>query len=89
VVLPTEVNIDIAGHLTATSEWAMDDLRSLWETCREMCLVWPLMVNFRQPSHEFTFGVGMNFISYPMVLTPLEQVCSCMSVLEFDVYAKI
>jgi hypothetical protein len=30
-----------------------------------------LMVNFRQPSHEFTFGVGMNFISYPLVLTPL------------------
>jgi hypothetical protein len=30
-----------------------------------------LMVNFRQPSHEFTFGVGMSFISYPLVLTPL------------------
>jgi hypothetical protein len=28
-------------------------------------------VKFRQPSHEFTFGVGMNFISYPLVLTPL------------------
>jgi hypothetical protein len=23
-----------------------------------------LTVNFRQPSHEFTFRVGMNFISY-------------------------
>jgi hypothetical protein len=30
-----------------------------------------LMVKFRQPSHEFTFCVGMNFISYPLVLTPL------------------
>jgi hypothetical protein len=30
-----------------------------------------LMVSFHQPSHEFTFGVGMNFISYPLVLTPL------------------
>jgi hypothetical protein len=30
-----------------------------------------LTVNFHQPSHEFTFGVGMNFISYPLVLTPL------------------
>jgi hypothetical protein len=30
-----------------------------------------LMVKFRQPSHEFTFGVGMSFISYPLVLTPL------------------
>jgi hypothetical protein len=27
-----------------------------------------LTVNFRQPSHEFVFGVGMNFISYPLVL---------------------
>jgi hypothetical protein len=30
-----------------------------------------LTVKFRQPSHEFTFGVGMNFISYPLVPTPL------------------
>jgi hypothetical protein len=30
-----------------------------------------LMVKFRQPSDEFTFGVGMTFISYPLVLTPL------------------
>jgi hypothetical protein len=36
VVLPTEVNIDIGGHLVVTSEWAMDDLRSLWATYREM-----------------------------------------------------
>jgi hypothetical protein len=28
-----------------------------------------LTVKFRQPSHEFTFGVGMTFISYPLVLT--------------------
>jgi hypothetical protein len=30
-----------------------------------------LTVKFRQPSHEFTFGVGMTFISYPLVLSPL------------------
>jgi hypothetical protein len=30
-----------------------------------------LTVKFRQPSHEFIFGVGMNFIPYPLVLTPL------------------
>jgi hypothetical protein len=30
-----------------------------------------LTVKFRQPSHEFTIGVGMSFISYPLVLTPL------------------
>jgi hypothetical protein len=29
-----------------------------------------LTVNFHQPSHELTFSVGMNFISYPLVLTP-------------------
>jgi hypothetical protein len=47
-----------------------------------------LTVKFCQPSHEFTFGVGMSFISYPLVLTPLvQQVRSCMSVLEFIVYA--
>jgi hypothetical protein len=47
-------------------------------------------VNFRQRSHEFTFGVGMNFISYPLVLTPFVwQVHLCMSVLKFSVYAGI
>jgi hypothetical protein len=30
-----------------------------------------LMVKFCQPSHKFTFGVGMSFISYPLVLTLL------------------
>jgi hypothetical protein len=30
-----------------------------------------LTVKFRQPSDEFTFGVGMNLIYYPLVLTPL------------------
>jgi hypothetical protein len=30
-----------------------------------------LTVKFHQPSHEFTFGVGMTFISYALVLTPL------------------
>jgi hypothetical protein len=39
VVLPTEVNIDIISHLAATSKRAMDDLRSLRATCREMCRV--------------------------------------------------
>jgi hypothetical protein len=30
-----------------------------------------LTVKFRQPSHEFTFCVGMAFVSYPLVLTPV------------------
>jgi hypothetical protein len=29
-----------------------------------------LTMKFRQPSHEFTFGVGMTFV-YPLVLTPV------------------
>jgi hypothetical protein len=32
---------------------------------------WVLTVKIRQPSHEFTFGVGMTFVSYPLVLTPV------------------
>jgi hypothetical protein len=30
-----------------------------------------LTVKIRQPSHEFTFGVGIIFIPYPLVLTPV------------------
>jgi hypothetical protein len=30
-----------------------------------------LKVKIRQPSHEFTFGVGISFIPYPLVLTPV------------------
>jgi hypothetical protein len=33
--------------------------------------IYLLAVKFRQPSHKFTFGFGMSFISYPFVLTPL------------------
>jgi hypothetical protein len=29
-----------------------------------------LTMKFRQPSHEFSFGVGISFISYPLVLPP-------------------
>jgi hypothetical protein len=29
-----------------------------------------LIVKIHQPSHEFTFGVGISFIPYPLVLTP-------------------
>jgi hypothetical protein len=30
-----------------------------------------LTVKFRQPSNEFNFGVGMSFIPYPLLLTPV------------------
>jgi hypothetical protein len=36
-----------------------------------------LTVKLCQPSHDFTFGVGMNFISYPLVLTPWYNKFTC------------
>jgi hypothetical protein len=30
-----------------------------------------LTVKNHQPRHEFTFGVGISFIPYPLVLTPV------------------
>ena len=36
IVLPTEVQIEIAGHLTVTSERPIDDLHSLWTICSSM-----------------------------------------------------
>jgi hypothetical protein len=41
------------------------------EATRSACRRSVLMVKIRQPSHEFTFGVGMSFIPYPLVLTPV------------------
>jgi hypothetical protein len=37
------------------------------------CIVGGIMltVKIRQPSHEFTTGVGISFIPYPLVLTPV------------------
>jgi hypothetical protein len=37
----------------------------------EQCLSMGETVKIRQPSHEFTFGVGISFIPYPLVLTPV------------------
>jgi hypothetical protein len=54
----------VAGMLTAIREklfgMEFDDLGQLL-----------LTVKIRQPSHEFTFGVGMIFITYQLVLTPV------------------
>jgi hypothetical protein len=49
----------------------MISIEGLLEDEQGLSMVEMLMLNFRQPNHEFTFGVGMNFISYPLVLTPL------------------
>jgi hypothetical protein len=46
-----------------------------------------LTVNFRQPSHEFTFGVGIDLISKLTILTlMIHQVRTRMWFLKFIVY---
>jgi hypothetical protein len=40
---------------------------TMWQLSHE----WLLTVKIRQPSREFTFGVGIAFIPYPLVLTPV------------------
>jgi hypothetical protein len=53
------------------------DTNLVMETCEvsfnetQPCNSSVLTVKFRQPSNEFTFGVGMTFVSYPVVLTPV------------------
>jgi hypothetical protein len=49
----------------------MISIRGLLEDEQGLSIGEMLIVNFRQPSHEFTFGVGMNFISCPLVTNPL------------------
>jgi hypothetical protein len=49
----------------------MITIKGLFEDEQGLSMGEMLTLKFHQPSHEFTFGVGMNFISYPMVLTPL------------------
>jgi hypothetical protein len=36
-----------------------------------------LTVKLRQPSHEFTVGVGISYIPYPLVLTPRYNKFTC------------
>jgi hypothetical protein len=42
-----------------------------WSSPRLPSMAPVLTVKIRQPSHEFTFGVGMTFVSYSLVLTPV------------------
>jgi hypothetical protein len=49
----------------------MTSIEGLLEDEQGLSMGKMLTVKFCQPSHEFTFGAGMNFISYPLVLTPL------------------
>jgi hypothetical protein len=49
----------------------MTSIKGLLEDEQGLSMGEMLTVKFRQPIHEFTFSVGMSFISYPLVLTPL------------------
>jgi hypothetical protein len=49
----------------------MTSIEGLLEDEQGLSIGEMLMVKFRQPSHEFTFGVRITFISYPLVLTRL------------------
>jgi hypothetical protein len=49
----------------------MISIEGLLENEQDLSMGEMLTTKFRQPSHEFTFGVGMTFIHYLLVLTPL------------------
>jgi hypothetical protein len=52
--------------------WAtMISIEGLLEDEQGLSMGEMLTVKIRQPSHEFTFGVGISFIPYPLVLTPV------------------
>jgi hypothetical protein len=55
----------------------MVSIESLLEDEQGLSMGEMLMVKFCHPSHELTFGVGMNFISYPLVLRYNMFVCAC------------
>jgi hypothetical protein len=49
----------------------MISIESLLEDEQGLNMGEMLTEKIRQPSHEFTFGVGISFIPYPLVLTPM------------------
>jgi hypothetical protein len=49
----------------------MISIECLLEDEPGLCMGEMLTVKIRPPSHEFTFGVGIRFIPYPLVLTPV------------------
>jgi hypothetical protein len=49
----------------------MISIKGLLKDEQDLSMGEMLTVKFCQPSHEFTFDVGLTFISYPLVLTPL------------------
>jgi hypothetical protein len=49
----------------------MISIEGLLEDEQRLSMGEMLTVKIRQRSHEFTFGVGISFIPYPLVLTPM------------------
>jgi hypothetical protein len=49
----------------------MISIEGLLEDEQGLSMAEMLTAKFLQPSHEFTFGVGISFIPYPLVLIPL------------------
>jgi hypothetical protein len=60
-------------HCSAT----MISIEGLLEDEQGLSMGEMLTVKIRQPSHEFTFGVGISFIPYPLVLTPWYNKFTC------------
>jgi hypothetical protein len=57
--------LDEMTSIKASGTWKLADLPPGVEA------IGLLTVKIRRPSHEFTFGVGISFIPYPLVLTPV------------------
>jgi hypothetical protein len=49
----------------------MISIEGLLEDKQGLIMEEMLTVKICQPSHEFTFGVGISFIPYPLVQTPV------------------
>jgi hypothetical protein len=72
----TEYGVHYSHFRTQAKVWSSgfywpemhEDTKKYVASCPECQM---LTVKFRQPSHEFTFGVDMSFILYPLVITPL------------------
>jgi len=75
-VLPTDVQIEIAGHLAVTSDRPMDDLHSLWATCSSIYHICGNPTISRCLSLDWVRRgrMGANPVNYYTLLASLTQV---------------
>jgi hypothetical protein len=60
------------NRVLTEGSWKVSTAQGEFEAATAWCDAGRLLtVKIRQPSHEFTFGVGISFIPYPLVLTPV------------------